>query len=774
MNLFKIAFSNMKKRKGAAITLLCMILIASIMLMVGLNLVLNLSSFYDKKVEELKGPHYISFVKESIWNDDVLRFAKSHENVIVAEAENCLQYANAGIKANDTDTSTNLYAYNMENAREIAPLNIIDKLGNIPDNAAVVPLFLKLSEGCRSGDELSIIINANTYTFTIYGFFEDTMCGANTISIKRYYLNNSAFQTLSADSNFLKARTLSVRLADIGNIQAFEKAYKKVIYGSSNEMFNFSYAAGKNSATSFLGLMGAIVIVFAILIFGISVIIIRFNIYNSIDEDIKNFGAFKSIGYTAKQVIISILIQYLLIAACAAVLGIALGLAVMPYVGNIVAANSGLLWLKGFSPLPVLITLFLILGITALIAYLTGRKSKKITPVNALRQGLDTHNYEKSRVPISNNKLPLHFNLGLKGFLSNLKNNITFFAVIALFTFACVLSNVLHYNFVTEQTAVSQMIGLEDAEVIITFLTDNNEEMISTVQNDNRVRKTILYDDIYISASDMEFGLTVTNDFSAFETNTIIKGRAPQSAGEMSVSGIMSELTGKKIGDMIYIELGAASAEYLITGITQAINNGGYLCAMTTEGVKRLNPDFEVRSLYVFLNDASATKEFIVHYNSEFAGYAINIDFGKLLGDQINSLAATISVLVILIIIVTVIVIALVLFLFISTLIRKMKKTIGILKALGYSDFQLMRQIIYTFLPSAIVGSIAGILLGVFASNGVCSLMLGSMGILKATFLVPLLAAFLIGFVMIALNLIITMLVSLRIKKITAYKLIVE
>lgn len=774
MSLFKIAFSNIKKRKGGAVTLLCMIIIASIMLMVGLNLVLNLSSFYDQKVEELNGAHFLSFVTEAKWSDDALMFADSYDGVESAEVENTLDFSSAKIEMKGKATATSFRVYNIDSHREIAPLIIIDKLGSVPENAIVAPLDIKINGGYRAGDNFSVQINTVTYNFTIYGFIEDTMCGNTMMSIRRFYVDGNMFSTLSNDNSFEAMKTFSVRFYNLSEVRDFEKAYKKIIFGSQNDIYSMNYELGKTSTTTFLSLMGAMVVAFAIIIFGIAIIIIRFNIINNISEDIKNFGALKSVGYTTKQIIVSLILQYLLIAVIACIAGSVISILIMPLIGNVVASNSGLLWLSGISFLPLLLTAVAILGITVLIAYLTGRKSKTITPVNALRQGLDTHNYSKNNLPISKTKIPLQLNLGFKNLINNMKNNFTIFIVVAVFAFACILGNVLQYNFGTDKSALIQMAGSEDTSVSISFFADNNDSYIQAIQNDERVNKTVAYEDVFVSCGDIDFMVTVSDDFSRFNTNTIFKGRYPQSHNQISISGVVSKAIGKAIGDIVTIELGNEQRDFLVTGITQGMNENGMVGNLTTTGFKTLNPDFKARSLYVYLYDNNDIESFVEYYGEALEGRAVVLDWEKLTNAFIDPLGESMNLVVILIIITTIIIISLVLFLLISTLIRKNKKSIGIMKALGYSNFQLMRQIVYTFMPIVIIGSVVGIIMGFFITNSVLTVMLTSAGALSVNFIIPVLSSILIGFAMIALNLVITALVSLRIKNISAYKLIVE
>ncbi|WP_019244012.1 MULTISPECIES: FtsX-like permease family protein [Bacillus] len=71
---------------------------------------------------------------------------------------------------------------------------------------------------------------------------------------------------------------------------------------------------------------------------------------------------------------------------------------------------------------------------------------------------------------------------------------------------------------------------------------------------------------------------------------------------------------------------------------------------------------------------------------------------------QMGSTIKSISYVMILVVIMTVLAVSLILYLIIKTMIIKHKRELGILKALGYTTFQLITQITLSFLPVVIVG----------------------------------------------------------------------
>jgi putative ABC transport system permease protein len=123
---------------------------------------------------------------------------------------------------------------------------------------------------------------------------------------------------------------------------------------------------------------------------------------------------------------------------------------------------------------------------------------------------------------------------------------------------------------------------------------------------------------------------------------------------------------------------------------------------------------------------------------------------------------------------VTIIVVTLILYLVIKTLILKRKREFGILKGLGYTTFNLMAQITFSLLPVVICGVFAGGLLGYFYSDSAFVLLLSSLGIYNIQFAVSLPQILLLNIAIITVAFLVSMLVSLRIRKISVYGLITD
>ena len=135
---------------------------------------------------------------------------------------------------------------------------------------------------------------------------------------------------------------------------------------------------------------------------------------------------------------------------------------------------------------------------------------------------------------------------------------------------------------------------------------------------------------------------------------------------------------------------------------------------------------------------------------------------------------AAVFAVMLMVLIITVIVVVMILYLVIKTMIIKRKKEFGVMKAIGYSTIQLMNQISISFLPVIITGVVIGGVLGYFFTNPMLSVLLSSAGVKRLDFIIHLPTILMLCVGIFILAYIVSMLVSLRIKKISAYGLITE
>ena len=118
------------------------------------------------------------------------------------------------------------------------------------------------------------------------------------------------------------------------------------------------------------------------------------------------------------------------------------------------------------------------------------------------------------------------------------------------------------------------------------------------------------------------------------------------------------------------------------------------------------------------------------------------------------------------------VVILLILYLLMKTLINKKKKDYGILKAVGYTSRNVIFQNAISFMPSIIISVIISSIISYFVANPYLETIIRQFGVMKLTFDVPINLIIIMGIGFVIVSYLITILLSLKLRKIEPYNLL--
>lgn len=783
MNKFKIAFANMRKRKGASITFLVMVLISALMLSISLSLMIGVSSFYDKKAEELNAPHFTDYVyidSYEKYEGKINELIDSNTGITdVYVLDTILAITDWKLESSTLTKTTYFISESELYGQSFFKPGIIDKQTSKTFDMIILPLGFKLN-GITAGEKITFELAEKKYTFTVYGFYEDPVCGSSTSNLSTVYISDGNYNELGNEVNsknepvFSNWKNLMIRFENSDMVNAFRSDFTKITNFSANEEIYFSYSESKTGASTFIQMLAMILIIFAVIILIVAFIVVNFSIKNSISEDIAQIGALKSIGYKSRVLRSSQLIQYLLISIIGTILGVIVFIFVFGLLGNILASTSGLLWVENNFIIPIIITVVLILGLTLLFTLLATRKYKKITPINALRQGESHHSFKRNPMPLEKHNMPLNLHLGFKRFFNSIKNSVTLCVVVALLTFISLVTYIVSYNLSNDTTAMTQMIGLEQAEIWIQTNPANDiGEINNIVKSYEKVDYTLLNGTANCYVNNFSTTVRIFEDNTKLKTNTLIRGSLPKNNTQIALGTVIAKDIGKDLGEVVTLEIKGVEFQYYISGITQSIQDSGEGCEILPGAMLNHNEDFKADTIYVYLKDGVDIKAFDNELKSVLGGSAVTLIYDDAINPMLSSLGDPLSMVSILMIIITVIIITFVLFLIVSALIRKQKKEFGIMKAMGYKNRRIVLQLLISFLPSLLIGTIIGIILGFLVTNPILSILFVSIGIAKVYFIIPTALTLIIGLSIFVVSMIISYLISLRLRKISPIKLIV-
>ena len=152
----------------------------------------------------------------------------------------------------------------------------------------------------------------------------------------------------------------------------------------------------------------------SLLLLLVSLVVVNFRIRNSVEEEIRNIGALKALGYTSRQLIGAFLAQFLLLALGGVLLGILCSLPVLPGLAAMFASQTGIVWNNPFSPLAAGMTLLAVEALVGAVAFLSAVRIRRLPPIVALRTGLQTHSFRRNPLPLDRGNRPLTLSLAGK------------------------------------------------------------------------------------------------------------------------------------------------------------------------------------------------------------------------------------------------------------------------------------------------------------------------------------------------------------------------
>ncbi len=778
--ILMLSFSNIRKNKGQSVNLLAVIFITGFLLNLGLLLLFNFSKFYDKLCEEVHSPHAAFLMNQSSYVPAQSNYLKNYPGVTDFEEQEVLADT-ASIKYNG-DTMPGMFVMVKTGEKQnMNPLKLIGPSKPLDDNSIYLPYIMKTGGNMNLGDDFFITVENQEYHFTIAGFTEEVFFGSNTIQWYRFYLSGKGYdrlkERLPSSSRILQTVRMEKPSYSDRLIKDFSHKFSyQAVTDNMSVYYYCSYDNVKTSRTFLSGITSMIFVALAAVILLVSLVVIRFRIHNTMEESMVNIGVLKALGYQSRQIIASLVLQFTGIATVAILLGIALSYTVLPVISDILKMQTALIWKQSFDPLISSMTLLVILLIIFTDTVLTSLRIRKMHPLTALRGGIPTHNFRRNYFPLETSHGNLTFLLAAKSVIQNLKQNFMIFAVIIAITFASASVLSIYYNVGLHPDSFAQLVAGEVPDaVFIVKDPANSAKVMTDIKQSTSVEKVIYYSACSVLVDGNEAQSYVTADFSLTEGKMLYKGRYPKHDNEIALSGPLSQQTGRNIGDTVTITYNGRNYDYLITGLIQSMNDNGNGLSITTDGMKRLYPDFLPEQIYVYMKNTADAQKLINDLTRTDGRLFVNtLNMKKLVEVQLGVYGSVFATITSAITVITCCVVILVLYLVLKTSILRRRREIGIQKAVGFTSFQLMNQLLLSFSPAVIAGVAAGCILGIYCFNPLFVILVQSLGIMTASMPASYSLTVFLGIGIIVLSYVISLLITLRIRKITPYMLVSE
>ncbi len=775
--IFNLIKSNIRKDAKQTISFFFIIIFASALLYIGFITAKGYQCLWNTKVKKLKTPHILAVVESK----DTETIAECLDNT-AGVAEYVYTDMIHTVITNEVRGDDNIGDILFQPYSDFGVCDnpgMVELSENTYKNAIYLPIVCKYYWDSELDTEFKCTIGDEEYTFMVAGFFERMMTGGNGVYRYSMFVNDKDYERISANPTSHNNAAYFIKIDENEDDARVSVRITKELGKKDINTFNIISSDAEFARMHLPDILSSVLIAFSLIAVVVTLLVINFRISNSIEQDIKNIGVQKAIGYTSIQIKLAVILQFAFVTALASAIGISLTYLFLPTWEQIIRTEAISVWEYGVDWLCIAATAGLLTFAAIAVSVFSTRRINELQPVTALRQGLNVHNFRKNHFPLDKSKGSMGILLPFKAIFHWGKQSILLMVMMIAIGFTTAFVIAFGYNVIIDDSRMMNLLSSNHENATV-FITD--DDMISEIAAMDEVEKVYRYNSEMTAAiGDYQVILESTDDYSDFRFDGIYEGRAPKYDNEIVISGNIKKHIKAELGEEIEVTCGAYTEKFLIAGFTQTTSSMGWGCYITEEArINRLHIPLNYTHLCVALKGGFGsecvdnTDDFITKlkdkYGEKVIG-AINIDF-TLYED--NSLLAMMQGIVFVFAVLILLFVTLIINLIIKTVTVRRQHEFGIQKAIGFTSRQIRGQLGVETMSVSVVGNVIGVILGCCFTNKIVSLIFSGFGVMKADFYVPATVAVVSVIGLAVFIFAITYLVSGNIRKISAYKLICE
>lgn len=765
---------NLKKEKSSFVSFGVIILITALILNCAAVLLSQVDRAYEEKLSSLNTADVnviVPRIQSSSKLENNLRDLSSVEKL---ESHTAVMVEATVKDFNGADFSMNTVFYNMDAKRNVNNFELVSESKNDVENPIYIPLYVSDFGGFDLGDNIVYAIDGKSHSFTVAGVIEEMQYGNYGSGLLCAYLPKEDFEEFADVYSEKTVVEYSMSVNSGASLDKTKEDISRVI--EHNGVMTLSLLDSesvKGTRTMVTDLLILILTAFSLIILAVSVFLSNFKVKNAIDCEIINMSVLKALGYTSAQIVWGITLPYALVSLIFALSGVGLSYALLPVLCSVLTVQSGFSFAVSFDLLSFICVTVILVGVVTFFTFISARKIKKTQPIDGLRGNTSTKGAKKNRLPLDKTKGNTKLLLVLKQMIATKKQNVMLFLVSFVLTVLIAFSGTLFYNVVVKPENFMSALSDEVADVIMIPKEDSISKLEAKLGDDNRVENSLQYMSCSVKIEDKAVTSFACEDFSKVRNDVCYMGTNPKEVDEIALGSAFEESF--KIGDTVSVTVDDITKSFEVTGFVQSVNLQGELCQLSTEGYNSLLDEKQTPSLYVYLENPENAEEVVKEYKA---------DYPELLADTINSYKlqkeaqdmymGITMVLVVAIFVVTILVVLFILYIVIKSLLVKRRQELGIYKAMGYTSSQLIFQTAGSFMLVSIIATLLSSVLAMFYMPAVYGFIFEALGVMKNNIEISFGFLMLFAVAVILVNIIISIILCMPIRKISAYSLIKE
>ena len=749
--MFLLVRSNLKKSRKTSFAFFLLLMAAMLLSYTGSQLTEGFRRLYKEKAAETNSADFAAVLPRNFcerYQEEIAGFRQAEEEILVMETSDALLLRNMDIQAgNGEPVNGSWMIRDADREGILSSLKIVEYMDQMPENGIYVPYVCRTFFGFGLGDMLTISSGEWEETFIIAGFTEDVLFGCRS---------NIAFDLPQASFRSLEERTGAdcdaavVMIKTEGSVGGLANRFSEFVAGRSDgEMFyntsdiNYAEASRSNNLNIYVAVMNAASFIGIAACF----MVIWFHMRNTLDKDLKELGTLKAVGYGGGQIVMSYVLQFLFLGLAGGMAGIGLSQCIMPEVIKNIATDIGFVWNTAFLGRAAGRNLLAVLLVIGAVTLFLSRGIFRIRPVEAIQErGKVQPSGRKGGMTMESSPFPVNLSIIFKMISSERIKSILTGVVISVIMCVAGFAVILYVRLVNDKGGMLQVTGTEVYSVNVQPSRPEDAAEIAREMEREGVRKVMLAVEPGSSRLLCDNGvyaaLGVYSDYGALENPSLYAGRYPKHENETAISGNLAEALGKEIGDTIEVsqifQEAAGEGTFLIVGLTQGTYTGGMDIYLTMEGLSLVDPGAQWQTVHIYLEEGIDAEEYCSRLEERFLdriSYAGG--FERVFYSQLAPIISSVSGMVSFIMAVMFLLVIIMGYFVTNSILLTHKRDFGIMKALGYSNGQIISQTVVTFMLYIAGGSLLGGIALYFGSNAVLAGLFRGMGVYRLTFRFP-------------------------------------
>ena len=503
----------------------------------------------------------------------------------------------------------------------------------IGEQEVYVSPSMKSMMDLEPGDAITFPIarGGRNISLTVAGYYEDPFMGSSMIGMKGFLISEKTYEKILSiiEESGMDALARNGSMIHIETAEGITVSEMNRVLTTDTPLS--MYTEFIHSAETIAGFMvvlqnafSALFAAFAVVLLGAAMAVMGHSISGLVEQEWKNFGILKTIGFTGKQLAGQVMMQYMAAVGSGVVLGMLLAVPVSGQISRLMVTTTGVLLPICFPILPSMGVLTILLLLSAGFCVLCLGRLGRISPMAAIRReagdqgNLRKHMEYKRRIPAIRAK-GLTFHLALRQVLTGRRRYISACLVAAMLVFFASLAGRINGWLGVDGKGMMDAFNPADLDLGVQVLGKlPAQEMEQVVLSYTDITDSYMLAMPSVSVNGTNYTANVITEPERFH---ISAGQTCREKDEVVLTEVLAADLGAEAGDLVTVRGNKGSREFRVSGIYHCANDMGANLGMSREGYLSIGEDdSRLWCYHYFLSDTSRKQALTEELEQTYGG----------------------------------------------------------------------------------------------------------------------------------------------------------